>query len=98
MNDAEPPQNLFGDIPTSGGHCNCTVGCNSGHSKEIKKRGKKGSETPEWPLPSNRQATAMLTQTNFFAPAETVDDGSTSFVPHPFGGADCGAMRFSRQA
>ena len=27
----------------------------------------------------------MLTQTNFFAPAETVDDGSTSFVPHPSG-------------
>lgn len=51
MNDAEPPQNLFGNIPATGGHCNCTLGCNSGHSKEIEKRGKKGSETPERPPP-----------------------------------------------
>lgn len=27
----------------------------------------------------------MLTQTNFFAPAETADDGSTSVVLHPSG-------------
>jgi len=51
MNDAEPPQNLSGNIPATGGHCNCTLGCNSGHSKEIEKRGKKGSETPERPPP-----------------------------------------------